>query len=139
MTEQCIFCRIAARQAPASLVYEDKLTFAGVDLRQHNPGHVLVMPRAHLHDVRDLDDATGAALMATVTRVSRAVTAAFQCEGLSLWHSVDEAGGQEVPHLHIHIHPRWTGDKLFALYPTAPPTPDRATLDHYAELIRGKL
>jgi histidine triad (HIT) family protein len=137
--KDCIFCQIVAGQRPASLIFESELTLAFVDLRQHNAGHALVIPRAHLHDVRDLDDVTGAALMATVTRVSRAVTAAFKCDGLTLWHSVDEAGGQEVPHLHIHIHPRWTDDKLFALYPSAPPTPDRTTLDDYAKLIREKL
>jgi histidine triad (HIT) family protein len=137
--KDCIFCQIAAGQRPASLICESELTLAFVDLRQYNAGHALVIPRAHLHDVRDLDDATGAALMSTVTRVARAVSTAFHCEGMSLWHSIGEAGFQEVPHLHFHIHPRLKGDHLFQLYPTSPPTPDRTTLERYAALIREKL
>ena len=66
MSEECIFCDIVHGRAPASVVYGDELTMAFVDLRQFNAGHVLVIPRAHLHDVRELDESTGAALMATV-------------------------------------------------------------------------
>lgn len=88
-----------------------------VDLRQFHPGHVLVIPRAHLADVRDLDEATGAALMASVARVTRAVGHAFPHEGISLWHSIGPAAFQEVPHLHIHVHPRRTQDGFLRIYP----------------------
>jgi histidine triad (HIT) family protein len=138
-SEDCIFCKIVARKAPASIILETELILAGVDLRQHSPGHALVMPRAHIRDVRDLDDATGAALMAVVTRVSKAVSTAFGNCDLTLWHSIGANANQEVPHLHIHIHPRWPNDRLFELYPAAPLMPDRATLDAYAERIRAAL
>jgi histidine triad (HIT) family protein len=108
---QCVFCQIVRGTEPASIVWEDDLTIAAVDLRQFHPGHVLVIPRQHLRDVRDLDYATGAAVMATVVRVTRAVAAAFPNQGMSLWHSIGEAAFQEVPHLHIHVHPRILGDR----------------------------
>jgi histidine triad (HIT) family protein len=106
----CVFCQIVAGAVPAGVVYEDALTMAFVDVRQFHAGHTLVIPRPHFNDVRELDDETGAALMATVVRVTKAVGEAFPNEGISLWHSIGEAAFQEVPHLHIHVHPRLKGD-----------------------------
>src|ERR1700722_12231248 len=106
MADGCVFCAIAQGRAPASIVCENELAFAVVDLRQFHPGHTLVMPRQHLKDVRGLDDTTGAALMAMVSRVTRAVGRAFPNQGLSLWNSIGEAALQGVPHFLIHIHPR---------------------------------
>jgi histidine triad (HIT) family protein len=139
MGEDCVFCEIAAGRSPASIVHEDALTMAFVGLRQFHPGHTLVVPRAHFADVRDLDPATGAALMATVSRITRAVGLAFLNQGLSLWHSIGEAAFQEVPHLHIHVHPRLRDDGFLRVYPSAPPLPDRQTLDGYAARIRERL
>ena len=136
MSEACIFCEIVQGRAPASVVYGDELTMAFVDLRQFNPGHVLVIPRAHLHDVRELDVASGAALMATVARITRAVALAFPNDGISLWHSIGPAAFQEVPHLHIHVHPRLPDDGALRIYPYAPPTPDMQTRDDYAARVR---
>jgi histidine triad (HIT) family protein len=128
-----------AGRLPASIVFEDDLTVAFVDLRQFHPGHTLVIPRQHLPDVRDLEPTVGAALMTTVARITRAVAAAFPHEGLSLWHSIGEAAFQEVPHLHIHIHPRFSGDEVLRVYPHTPATPDKHTRDNYAALIRQHL
>jgi histidine triad (HIT) family protein len=139
MTESCVFCGIARGTEPASIVWEDGLTLAVIDLRQFHPGHTLVIPRRHLRDLRELDEATGAALMATVVRITRAVSAAFPSQGLSLWHSIGEAAHQEVPHLHFHVHPRMLGDRLLQVYPSAPALPDRATLDEYAATLRSFL
>jgi histidine triad (HIT) family protein len=139
MSDDCVFCKIAVHRAPASIVFEDALTMAFVDLRQFHPGHTLVIPRAHVPDVRDLDPATGAALMAAVSHITRAVGLAFPNQGLSLWHSIGEAAFQEVPHLHIHVHPRMRDDDFLRVYPGAPPLPDRQTLDGYAARIRDRL
>src|SRR5207248_5654381 len=106
MSEGCVFCGIVRGTEPASVVWEDDLTVAFLDRRQFHAGHTLVIPRLHLCDVRELDDTTGAALMASVARITRAVAAGFPNQGLSLWHSIGEAADQEVPHLHIHVHPR---------------------------------
>jgi len=139
MNDTCVFCAIAQGTTPASVVDENDLVMAIVDLRQVHPGHTLVIPRRHLHDVRELDDATGAALMAMVSRITRAVGGAFPNEGLSLWHSIGEAAFQEVPHLHIHVHPRRVGDDLLRVYPQHPTNTERSTLDAYAAELRAHL
>jgi len=139
MADGCVFCAIAQGSVPASIVCENELALAAVDLRQFHPGHTLVMPRQHFQDVRELDDTTGAALMAMVSRVSRAVGRAFPNQGLSVWHSIGEAAFQEVPHLHIHIHPRLIGDDVLHVYPQLPINEERSTLDSYAAILRAHL
>lgn len=139
MSNDCIFCVIARGGAPASIVCEDERALAIVDLRQFHPGHTLVIPRRHVPDVRELDDATGAAVMAMVSRVTGAVGRAFPNQGLSLWHSIGEAAFQEVPHLHIHIHPRLIDDEVLRVYPREPSNTERSILDSYAEILRAHL
>lgn len=139
MSEACVFCEIVAGERPASVVHEDDLTVAFMDLRQFHPGHTLIIPRTHIGDVRELDDSTGAALMAALARITHAVSAAFPNEGLSVWHSIGAAANQEVPHLHFHVHSCRIGDGLLRIYPAAPTTPGAATRDAYATRIREHL
>lgn len=139
MTDECVFCAIAQGEAPASIVCANDIALAFIDLRQFHPGHTLVIPRKHFHDVRELDDTTGAAFMAMVSRVTRAVGRAFPNQGLSLWHSIGEAAFQEVPHLHIHIHPRFIGDNVMRVYPHVQSNTERSTLDSYAVIVRSIL
>lgn len=112
---------------------------AFVDLRQFNPGHTLIIPKKHMNDVRDLDAETGLALMTTISRITQAVASLFPNQGLSLWHSIWEAAFQEVPHLHIHVHPRVMGDEMLRIYPRHSDTPERSVLDRYADALRSQL
>jgi histidine triad (HIT) family protein len=135
----CVFCRIVAGEAEASIAYEDEATVAFMDLRQFHPGHTLVVPRRHVRDIYELDDATGAALIAAVSRVARAVRDAFAPDGINIWQSTGAAAGQEVFHLHAHVLPRWEGDGLVQFYPSKPERPPRWELDAQAAKIRAAL
>jgi histidine triad (HIT) family protein len=139
MATECIFCEIMEGRAAADIVYEDELTVAAVDPRQHNPGHVLVIPRAHINDVRGLDERTGSAVMNTLVRIARAVDRAFPNEGMTVWHSIGPAAFQEVPHMHLHVHPRRLGDGLLRVYPNVPSNADPASRAIYAERVRQAL
>ena len=77
--------------------------------------------------------------MSSVARITCAVAAIFPNEGISLWHSIGEAADQEVPHLHVHVHPRRLGDGLLQVNPSAPPKPDYAIRDGYAVTLRSHL
>ena len=137
--DPCAFCAIAAGAGEASVVAEDALTLAFVDLRQFHPGHVLIIPRQHVRDIRAADDATMAAVAITTARIARAVDRAFPSDGISVWHSAGAGANQEVPHLHIHVHPRRLGDNVLAVYPSAPPLPARAVLEQWAAQVREAL
>src|SRR5207249_1289311 len=103
MSEGCVFCGIVRGTEPASVVWEDDLTVAFLDRRQFHAGHTLVIPRLHLCDVRELDDTTGAALMASVARITRAVAAGFPNQGLSLWHSIGDRKSTRLNSSHVSI------------------------------------
>ena len=139
MVTDCVFCEIMAGRASGDIVYADDLTVAFIDPRQYNPGHVLVVPRTHINDIRYLDPRTGAALMDTSIKIARAVDRAFPNEGMTLWHSIGPAAFQEVPHMHLHVHPRRLGDGLLRVYPGAPVDADPTARASYAEHLRHVL
>lgn len=124
----CAFCRILRGELPATIVAESPRAVAIVDLRQFHVGHVIVITRRHVHDIRDADADTAADVFMLTARVARAVQAAYAPEGISLWHSAGEAANQEVPHLHVHVHPRVMGDRVLDVYPAAPALPSRDEL-----------
>jgi histidine triad (HIT) family protein len=140
MIDPCIFCRIAAGNAEASIVLDGEHIVAFMDVRAFSPGHTLIIPRRHVPDVLALDDpAVAQALMLGVASVARAVQAAFASDGLSVWQSNGKAAGQEVFHLHIHVVPRFEGDGLLKVYPSRPDQPSRNDLEEHARFIRAAM
>lgn len=136
----CPFCAIAAGRAPASVVVDDGNVLAFMDLRQAVAGHVLVVPRRHVPDIHDLTSDEAAGVMQVAVRVARALRDEHDPPGLNLWQSNGAAGGQEVPHFHLHVHPRRIGDGLLRVYPAAVPVPaDAALLDALAQSLRARL
>lgn len=137
MSADCPFCAIVAGQAPASIVAESALALAFMDLRQPVPGHVLVVPRAHAETIYDLPPDAAAEVMRLAVRVARALRALHDPPGLNLWQSNGEAGGQEVPHVHLHVQPRRSGDGLLRIYPQGLPRPEpRTSLEAMAAQLR---
>lgn len=136
----CVFCAIVAGTAEASIVAASEQSLAFLDLRQAQPGHVLVVPRRHAETVLDITPEQAADVMTLALRVAHALQVTFQPDGMNLWQSNFEAGGQEVPHFHLHVHPREMGDGLFQVYPDGLPThAARADLDKMAAMLRAAL
>ena len=97
----CVFCRIAAGELPASRVYEDDDVLAFRDLHPQAPTHVLVVPKAHVGSLHELEDPRLAgALLQAAAHVARA---AGLEQGWRLISNTGAHGGQEVPHLHLHV------------------------------------
>lgn len=137
MKADCIFCKLAAKQIPASIVYEDEATVAFMDLGQVNPGHVLVACKAHADDIYALDEAQAAAVFRTAARVARAVRATFDPPGLSIYQANGKPAGQTVFHFHLHVLPRHDGDGMQLLWPVK--NPPREALEAYGAQIRARL
>ena len=137
MKSDCVFCRIVARQIPASVVYEDEATLAFMDLGQVNPGHVLVACKAHADSVYDLDDNQAAAVFRTAARVARAIRDAFDPPGLSIYQANGKPAGQTVFHFHLHVLPRHDADGMQLVWPVK--NPPREKLEEYCAKIRARL
>lgn len=137
---ECVFCEIVSGTRPHSIVCEEERTVGFMSIRQQHEGHVLVIPRRHAENIFDLDPETGAAVMDMTIRVARAVREVFEPEGLHLWQSNGPAAGQEVPHFHMHLMPRWHHDGLIEWHPTKGPIyPPQEVLDEQAARIAAAL
>ncbi|MBP2313865.1 HIT family protein [Azospirillum soli] len=124
MSETTIFSRLIAGELPCAKVYEDEQTFAFMDAGQVNPGHVLVALKRPAPTILDVSEDEAAALFRTVHRVAKAVQAAFEPEGITLLQANKAAGWQTVPHIHIHVVPRYEGDGADLVWPRNNPPMD---------------
>jgi histidine triad (HIT) family protein len=139
MSEDCIFCRIAAGTAPASIIAETPDALAFMDIDQPTPGHVLVIPRTHVQDIYGLEDELAAEVFNLTVQVAKAVKLALAPDGLNLLQANERAGQQEVFHFHVHIIARYLGDRDRIRLGWRPNLPARDELDRLAAEIRAAL
>ena len=145
----CIFCAIAAGQAPASLVHHDERFLVFLDIYPARPGHLLVVPRRHAPRLGDLVADEAPSLCALVARENAALRSpalaehGIRCDDVTVLLNDGAAANQSVPHLHVHLVPRRKGDfptvlgKLLArpIQPLLGAAP-RARLDAQATALR---
>jgi histidine triad (HIT) family protein len=131
-----IFAKILRGEIPSIKVYEDSDTVAIMDIMPQADGHVLVLPRAPARNILDADPAVFKPLFETVQVMARAVQQAFGAEGVLIKQFNEQAAGQTVFHLHVHVVPRKAGD---ALRPHGGKMADQAMLAKHAEMIRRAL
>ena len=101
-----IFMKIARREVPAEIVYEDEDTIAFLDNGPVAPGHTLVIPKKPVRNVFDADEDTWLAVMRTARKIAPAVRDAVGAKGVHINSNHEPEGGQVVFHLHVHIIPR---------------------------------
>ncbi len=110
----CTFCKIVAGEIPSMKIYEDEHTLVFMVMAKDVDGHMLAIPKKHVKNILDCDTETLAHLMDTVKKVSDHLVNNCGYEGVNLLNASDESAGQSVPHFHIHIIPRKTGDNIEA-------------------------
>lgn len=123
MTNDCIFCAIVEGELPSHQVGSDHHGYAFLDINPLVRGHTLVIPREHVADVPSASDQTLADIAPLVTRTARLLVERLGADGINIVQSSGAAAGQEVFHLHVHLVPRWHGDRLLAGV-RRPPPPD---------------
>lgn len=119
-----VFERIISGELPCAKVYEDELVYAFMDAGQVNPGHVLVVTRKSYETLMDADEESAAAMMRAALKIAKAVQAAFQPDGVTILQSNRPAGWQTVPHLHLHVLPRYHNDGVELVWPRKEPGMD---------------
>ena len=111
MPEACVFCDILAGGGEASFVYRDPLCAAFLDIAPINEGHVLVVPNKHAGHLADLDPSTSGHLLSVGHRIASAIRASdIRSDGVFFFLADGEVAGQEVPHVHLHVVPRFERD-----------------------------
>lgn len=108
--EECIFCKIARRGAKAERIYEGENVLSFLDINPKAPGHSLVIPKEHVETLADLGDELVANLFKATKKVVVMLKKALSPDAFIIGINDGKAAGQEIPHLHVNIIPRFEGD-----------------------------
>jgi len=107
-----IFAKILSGDIPSIKLYEDDATFVFMDIMPRSEGHALVIPKTPARNMLDASPKQLVACMATVQKISRAMMKGLGADGVTLQQFNEDAGGQEVYHLHFHVLPRYSGARM---------------------------
>ena len=124
----CIFCDILDKTRDAHIVYEDESHIAFLDKYPIDDGHTLVIPKKHYERITDMDSNNVGEIFSIVPKIAKAVLSGAGADAFSLAQNNGKAAKQIIPHVHIHIIPRYnnkgtlwtkrqipTNDELFEL------------------------
>ncbi|SMO59810.1 HIT family protein [Halorubrum cibi] len=141
MSDDCIFCSIVDGEIPARTVYETDEVLAFLDANPLARGHTLVIPKTHAERVGDLDADAASALFDAVSDLTSRVQDAVDADAANVGINDGEAAGQEVPHVHAHVVPRFEGDGGAPIHAVAGKRPDLSDdeLDGIAEEVAAAI
>ena len=111
--ENCIFCKIIAKQIPAEIVYEDVTVLAFLDINPTKPGHTLVIPKAHHKMMVDTPEDIVADIFVKTKKLMVPLKNSLGAEYVAL-----SVVGTDVPHFHVHLIPRGSSDGLANFWPS---------------------
>lgn len=110
--DDCIFCKLSNGAIPVESLYEDEIVKVIFDAGPASRGHVLVIPKAHVADIYELDDELAGHVFKVAVKVARALKKSLDLEGLNVVQNNGEIAGQTVFHFHMHLIPRYKGDTV---------------------------
>jgi histidine triad (HIT) family protein len=105
----CLFCKIIAKQVPANIVYEDEQTIAFLDIFPVSKGHMLIVPKEHAVTLHLNSRNSTLAIMETAHKLARPAMEALDASGYNLGMNCGIDAGQEIMHTHLHFMPRYSG------------------------------
>jgi len=103
----CIFCEILNGKREGHLIYEDELHIAFLDKYPIDVGHSLIIPRIHHERITDMDSKDVGKIFSLVPKIANAILKATGADAFSLGQNNGRAAKQIIPHVHIHIIPRY--------------------------------
>jgi histidine triad (HIT) family protein len=114
----CEFCAIVRGEAEATIIAADSDCIAFFPEEPATLGHTLIVPKEHVRDIWSMgSDDLIAPLMNMAIRVGRALDVVVEPEGMNLITSAGAAASQTVFHLHLHVVPRWSDDRMGPIWP----------------------
>lgn len=111
LIDDCVFCKIIRDEIPSCKLYEDDQVLVFLDIAPFNSGHALVVPKDHHHSITTLPAEYHAKIMEAATKTAVAQMRTLKAEGFNLVLNNGRCAGQEVPHVHLHVIPRFVDDQ----------------------------
>jgi histidine triad (HIT) family protein len=109
-----VFARILRGELPSHKIYEDEHTIAIMDIMPRADGHALVLPKMAARNILDVSPEVLAHVAKTAQKIAKAAMKVFKSDGITIQQFNEDAGGQVVFHLHMHVIPRISGEKMRA-------------------------
>lgn len=134
----CLFCKIIKGEIPATRVYETNDVFCFLDIKPLNPGHALLVPKAHHVDIFDMPGELLKTIGVEAKRVAKAIQEATGADGIGISQNNGTAAGQAIFHYHTHIIPRFLTDG-YKSWKRTTDNPKEAASERLAEKIRTLL
>ncbi|HJU78357.1 MAG TPA: HIT family protein [Nitrososphaeraceae archaeon] len=135
---KCIFCSIINNELIAVKIFENSTFIAFMDKYPINKGHALVLPKNHHESIFTMDDDEVGKLFSTVSFLAKGIVKALDAKGLNIGQNNGKAANQIVPHVHVHIIPRYSYDSSNGRWPSRNLISDEE-LERIAEKIRATL
>ena len=112
MTQQqeCIFCKIALKKIPTNIIIENDKAMAFLDAYPLSKGHTLVIPKDHYSKIQELDENSSQSLFNVLWKITNPIEKAMGVNSSTIAIHNGREAGQEIPHVHIHVIPRESGD-----------------------------
>ena len=134
----CIFCNIVSGKIPARKIHETQRSLAFLDAFPLTKGHSLVIPKTHYMKIQEMTDVDNADLFESV-RVISARMERISPSSLVAIHNGKESG-QEVPHVHVHLIPRHTSDRVGPVHSMFTTRPKLSVVEFHeiAEILRNQ-
>ena len=110
--DNCIFCKIANGEIPSETIYEDETFRVILDLGPASKGHALILPKQHYSDICELDEDVAAKVLPLAAKIGTAMKKTLNCAGFNVVQNNGVEAGQTVFHFHMHLIPRYEGDKV---------------------------
>ncbi|MFQ5940386.1 MAG: HIT family protein [Nitrososphaerales archaeon] len=114
----CVFCSVISKKSQAAYVFENGKFIAFMDKYPINRGHTLVLPKEHYQTIFDMAVKDTGKLFTLSSQLAKAVMTAVNADGFTLGQNNGEAANQVVPHVHVHIVPRFSNDSEVGRWPT---------------------
>lgn len=135
-----VFEKVISGEFEGSFVYKDAICAVFMDLNPLNPGHVLVVPLKPVERLTSLDSKVAGHLFEIAQKVLKAIEmSGIKIDGANVFLSDGEVAGQEVPHVHLHVVPRFTGDGMRVSFGKPFQREDRQELDRIASIIASAM
>ena len=103
----CIFCDILDGKRNGHVVYEDEEHIAFLDKYPIDDGHTLLIPKKHYERITDMNSAAVGKMFSLVPKIAKAILSGTGADAFSLAQNNGKAAKQIIPHVHIHIIPRY--------------------------------
>ena len=114
----CIFCRIIKKDIPNAIIYENEKFLAFMDKYPINHGHTLIVPKQHYDNILEMPAEIVGEMFALIPSLAKAITSVIESDGFNINQNNGKSANQIVPHVHVHIVPRYSAEKVKGQWPT---------------------